>query len=205
MHEKTRSSTSRSTRASRSVVLVDAVELGVHERRRAAVERVGDAISHVPANPPRDEGHAGFLGILQVRGERRAARRVGPEGAAVASRYDEERRGRRDTLLRDRREGVDVLDGAGGDDLFALRAFLILLAPRKQRRHGPALVLGGDPSVARRVDDRLHLEDTLLLRTARTDKVRTHVLAARARDLAADLRLLAGAGPDISQYGRPLQ
>ena len=53
---------------------------------RAAVERVGDAISHVPADPPRDEGHAGFLGILQVRGERRAARRVGPEGAAASPR-----------------------------------------------------------------------------------------------------------------------
>ena len=51
----------------------------------AAIERVGDAVSHVPANPPRDEGHAGFLGILEVRGERRAARRVGPEGAAIAT------------------------------------------------------------------------------------------------------------------------
>ena len=57
---------------------------------RAVVERVGDAVSHVPADPPRDEGDAGFLGILQVRGERRAARRVGPEGAAVAARDDEE-------------------------------------------------------------------------------------------------------------------
>ena len=52
---------------------------------RAAVERAGDAISHVPADPPRDEGHAGFLGILQVRGERRAARRVGLERATVAA------------------------------------------------------------------------------------------------------------------------
>ena len=57
---------------------------------RAAVEGVGDAVSHVPADPPRDEGHAGFFGFLQVRGERRAARRVGAEGAAVAARDDEE-------------------------------------------------------------------------------------------------------------------
>merc|ERR1719163_529786 len=196
---------------------------------RAAVEGVGDAASHVPANPPRDEGHAGLLGILQVRGEGRAARRVGPEGAAVAAGHDEEHRRRRDALLLDRRERVDVLDGSRGDDLFALRTFLIFRAawepcdesppdarklnygrdagrrpPGEQRRHGTALVLGGDASVDRRVDDRLHLEHALLLRTARNDEIRSHVLAARARDLAADLRLLAGAGPDISQYRRPL-
>ena len=86
---------------------------------RAVVERAGDAISHVPANPPRDEGHAGFLGILQVRGERRAARRVGPEGAAVAARDHKKHRGRRDAFLGDGGERVDVLDGSRGDHLLA--------------------------------------------------------------------------------------
>ena len=86
---------------------------------RAVVERVGDAASHVPADLPRDEGHAGFLGILQVRGERRAARRVGPEGAAIATRHAEEHCGGRDAFFGDCGERVDVLDGSRGDDLLA--------------------------------------------------------------------------------------
>merc|ERR1719163_2596998 len=167
---------------------------------RAAVEGVGDAASHVPADLPRDEGHAGFLGILQVRGERRAARRVGPEGATVAARDYKKHRGRRDALLRDRRERVDVFDGSGGDDPLTLRPFLIFRAawepgdesppdarklnygrdagrrpPRKQSSGRSALFLGGDPSVDRRVDDRLDLEDAVLLRTGH-DEVGPHVL-----------------------------
>merc|ERR1719387_157148 len=116
---------------------------------RAVVERVGDAVSHVPADPPRDEGHAGLFGILQVRGEGRAARRVGPEGATVAPCTYEEHRRRRYSFFGDCGERVDVLDGSRGDDLFTLRAFLILLAPRKQRRRGTALLLGGDAAVDR--------------------------------------------------------
>merc|ERR1719163_425426 len=139
---------------------------------RAAVEGVGDAIAHVPADPPRDEGHAGFFGILQVRCERRAARRVGPEGAAVAARDHKKHRGGRDALLRDRRERVDVLDGSGGDDPLTLRPFLIFRAawepcdesppdarklnygrdagrrpPWKQSCRRPALLLSSDASV----------------------------------------------------------
>merc|ERR1719238_224660 len=111
---------------------------------RAAVEGVGDAISHVPADPPRDEGHASFLGILQVRGERRAARRVGPEGAAIASRYDEEHRGRRYSFFGDCGERVDVLDGSGGDDSLTVGPFLVLRAPGEQSSGRSALLLGGD-------------------------------------------------------------
>mmetsp|Transcript_5386 Transcript_5386/g.15100 ORF Transcript_5386/g.15100 Transcript_5386/m.15100 type:complete len:282 (+) Transcript_5386:103-948(+) len=171
----------------------------------AVVEGVGDAVSHVPADPPRDEGHAGFLGSLQVRGEGRAARRVGPERAAVAARHDEEHCGGRDALLRDRRERVDVLDGAGGDDLFTLRAFLILRAPGEQSSgRSVLLLLGGDTAIDRGINDRLHLEDAVLARTGH-DKIRPHVLAARARDLAADLRFSSVSGPNISQHRRPLQ
>ena len=138
-------------------------------RRGWRRRRTGDAVSHVPSRSLRaTRVTPAFLASFRCAandGQRAAWGRKELQSPRATQRSPPTLR-----LLRDCGEGVDVLDGAGGDDLLSVRAFLITFAPGKQSRRRARSPPRRRHPLSTEASTTVFTSSTLLLRTARTTK-----------------------------------